>query len=381
MRLLLINFEYPPLGGGGGIATRQVAEELAKRHTVHVLTTRFNGLPAVESVAGVVIHRVSVLGRRSRSVATLVSLVTFVPAALWRGARLCRQQRFEVVNAQFVVPSGIVGWWLSWWFGIPFVLSFIGGDIYDPSKGISPHRNWLLRDLIRYLARQAASRTAISHDVARRARELHGVREPITVVPLGIKPAVVPPASRAELGWSEGELIFVSIGRLIPRKGFDDLVRVWRDIPAARLIIVGEGPQHRLLAGLISKLKLGERVQLLGFVDETKKQQILRVADAYVSAAEHEGFGIVFLEAMEAGLPIVATNSGGQTDFLVPGDNAILVPPCQPAELRAAVERLLNDDELRQTLGQNNRRKVSQYYLERTAARFERVLLQYAGGA
>lgn len=378
MRLLIINFEYPPLGGGGGVATKQVAEELAKRHTVHVLTTHFAGLAATEVSNGVVIHRVRVMGRRSLPVASLVSLFTFVPAALWRGWRLCRQERFDVINAQFAVPSGLVAWPLTRLFRAAFVLSFIGGDVYDPSKGSSPHRNIVLRWLIRRLAGAAVGRTAISSDVARRAKELHGVEQPITVVPLGLIPMVVPAASRGELGLPEHGPLFVSVGRLIPRKGFEDLLRAWHDIPTAHLVIIGDGPLLDRLKKSIREFDSGGRVHLLGFVDEIKKQQILRVADAYISGAEHEGFGIVFLEAMEAGLPIVATDTGGQTDFLVQGENAVLISPHQPEQLLEAVKQLLVDSRLRETLARNNREKVKQYYLENTAAQFEEVLQRYA---
>ncbi|MEX2054931.1 MAG: glycosyltransferase, partial [Candidatus Andersenbacteria bacterium] len=347
MKILIINFEYPPLGGGGGVATKDFGEELARQHEVHVITTWFKGLKRYECVAGVHIHRVRVVGRQSLPTSTLTSMITFVPAAVMTGIRLCRQNAFEVINAQFVLPSGVPAVVLAKMFRLPLVVSFIGGDIYDPSKGVSPHRHWLLRSLIRFISRQAIAGTAISHDTKRRAETLHGVSLPITVTPLGLRPVSVAPTSRAALGLSDNSFLFITIGRLIPRKGYEMLLSAWQDIPES-LAIIGSGPLKKPLQELIKKYQLANRVRILGYVEESTKNQMLRVADAYISASNHEGFGIVFLEAMAAGLPIIALNDGGHTDFLTADENALLIPPQNPTALQQAVRQLVADHKLQE---------------------------------
>ena len=380
MNILMINFEYPPLGGGGGVATHDIARELAKRHNVHVLTTAFRDLPYAEVLDNVTIHRVRVFGRTTLPNATFLSLITFAPAAFFAGIRIMMKMKFDVLYALFVIPSGLPAVFLSKLFRVPFVLTFIGGDIYDPSKGISPHRHILLRAIIRFIASSAKALTAISHDTKTRTIELHGVTQEITVVPIGLMPKDVPSASRAQLGYLEDDIICVSIGRLVPRKGYDILLKAWQNIPDAKLVIIGNGPLKAELAQHIQEYGLTDRVQLLGQVDEQQKLQILLIADMYVSAAQHEGFGIVFLEAMHAGLPIIAANDGGQTDFLTDGEHAFLLPPHDFRAISRAVIALIQNKELRVQMGRKNKEAVQEYYLDRTVARIEKILTN-AGSA
>src|SRR5688500_2172334 len=107
MKILIINFEYPPLGGGGGVATQQWAQALAMRHTIDIITTHMHGLPRREVQGKLTIHRVPVLGRQRQQTASLLSLLSFAPAALIAGLRLTARCRYDVLNAQFVLPSGL----------------------------------------------------------------------------------------------------------------------------------------------------------------------------------------------------------------------------------------------------------------------------------
>lgn len=374
MNILVFNFEYPPLGGGGGVATAQLAEELASRHSVHVITTAFGSLPIEETIRGVHVHRVRVFGRSEIPTSSLLSLLTFVPFALMRGMTVVRHHRPDVINAQFVIPSGLPAVLLARWFHIPFVVSFIGGDLYDPSKRISPHRYGIFRWMIRMIASYAAKKTAISEDTKTRAIELHGVDSDIAVIPIGLVPSHVNPADRARYNIPTGTFLCISIGRLIARKGYEVLINAFKQIPDAQLIIIGDGPLKEKLQTMIETFGFSDRMQLLGFVPEEQKQALLRCSDLYVSAAQHEGFGIVFLEAMHAGLAIVAANDGGQKDFLEHGKNAILVPPYEPKKLAHAVQALMANPKQRSHMGARNAQDVRSYYVEHTAGMFEDIL-------
>ncbi len=375
MNILIVNFEYPPLGGGGGVATKDIAETLSERHDVHVITTAPQDGVKEEKQGGVHLHRVSVLGRKKTQTASLLSLVTFVFPAFVRGFFLCKKEKFDVINAQFVIPSGIPASLLSFLFGIPFVLSFVGGDIYDPTKGMSPHRHWYLRLIISLVTMRASACTAISEDTKKRAQELHNVTKKIVVTHLGIQPISVESVDRASLGMVDTVLSAVTIGRLIPRKGYDALLRSWRSLSDIHLYIMGEGPLRDELQKSILEYGLQDCVHLMGYVSEEKKRQVLEQSDIYVSAAEHEGFGIVYLEAMDAGLPLVTIANGGHEDFLVDGVNALFVPAGDVSALSLSIQRLVDDEDMREAMAEKNKEDAKNFYLDRTVAQFEDVLL------
>lgn len=369
----MVNYEYPPLGGGGGIAQQDIAGALAARHDIVVLTTHFRGLPRREVQNGVKIWRVPVWGRTHLPTATLRSMVTFAPAAFAVGLRVLREFRPEVIHACFAVPSGLPAIFLGRALGIPVVLTLVGADIFDPdpTAGIATHRHPAVRAVVRYVLQRADARTAISRDTKRRAMDYHHAPADIEVIPLGlVPPKEFPPEQRTD---RSGPLRLITVGRLIPRKAHGDLLQAFAQVRRAdvRLDVIGDGPLLPDLRQSAVALGISERVTFHGAVPEARKWELLCQADCYVSSSLYEGFGMVFLEAMYAGLPIIATDRGGQTDFLATGENALLVPPRQPAQLASALSWILRDDALRQRLADANRQKIHTFRIDDTVARYE----------
>ena len=349
MRILVVNYEYPPLGGGGGVLTRTLVRELARRHEVTVLTTRGDGQHAESYDDGAHIARVAVIGRRDLARASLASMLSFVPAARRRGAALFARVPPDLVHTFFAIPSGPAGSWLARRTGTPHVLTVIGADVHDPSRAISPDRFPPLRRTVAGVLRDADAVTAISTDIAQRAESLTR-RADIEVVSCAVEAPALPKPDRGALGWGRDEFVVLTIARLVARKGIDALIRAaGRAGPPLVLEIVGDGPLRGSLERLAAEVAPG-RVRFAGGIDARDKALRLASADAFGLVSLHEGFGLVYLEAMHAGLPVVAGDSGGQTDFLRDGANALLVPPSDPVAIGAALSRLAGDRVLRRRL-------------------------------
>lgn len=380
VNILTFDYEYPPLGGGGGVIHALLAVEHAKRHHVAVITSQYGDLPPFELRAGVEIHRVPIVGRSDPSAASLVSMLSYPAAAWWKAAAILRRRRYDLIHGHFAVPTGPASVPPAFLARLPHVVSIYGGDIYDPSKKLSPHRNPALRLAVDGVLRSSAAVVACSTNTKENTYRYYGYRGPIEIIPLGIRQPEFPPATREALGLPAGAFLTVTVGRLVKRKALDRLLQALTrpECAETHLVVVGSGPELDPLRSLAERLSLGARVRFLGRVEEERKWQILAASDAYVSATLHEGFGLVYLEAMAAGLPVITPDHGGQVDFLKDGESGYLVPAGNEERLAAAIARAAAEPAERKRMGEGNRKRAPEHRIERCAeayeALYERVL-------
>jgi glycosyltransferase involved in cell wall biosynthesis len=376
MKILFCNYEYPPLGGGGGVVMAALARQLARRHEVTVLTSRALDLPADSDDQGVRVVRVPVFFRRQLAVANFPSMAAYLPTGFLRGWSLGRHHAFDVINTHFVVPTGPLGQALARWHRLPNVLSVHGGDLFDPSKSSSPHRHAPLRAAVRRLLLSADEVVGQSHDTVRHVREIYGVQRNVGLIPLGIeRPPVTERPSRASLVLPDEAFVMVTVGRLVARKASTQLVDVLAlsGLRDAYLVVVGDGPDAAAIEQRAVERGVRDRVKLLGQVSDRDKYAALAAADIFVSTSQHEGFGLVYLEAMAFGLPVVCYDRGGQTDFLSSGVTGYVARLNVVEEFTQAVIDLHANSALRNACRERNLRRVESYFIDTCAARYEAV--------
>ncbi|MDY6933220.1 MAG: glycosyltransferase family 4 protein [Spirochaetota bacterium] len=382
LRILIINYEFPPLGGGGGIASSDLAKEWRKLARIDVLTSSFKRLKPFEVRDEISIYRAKTFFRKSKDAATFISMLSFLPSALIIGMRLFRKNRYNIINTHFAVPSGPVGYLLGKLFHTPNVLSLHGGDIYDPSKSMSPHRNVFFRIIVRFILNRADEIIAQSSNTKLNAIKYYKPWKEIKIVPLAYHPTEIPVITRKEMKIKSDEFILITIGRLVKRKAMDVIINAISMIPDDRiqLFIVGDGPDRINLENLVKNLKLEKRIHFLGYLSDEEKYKYLSVSDIFILPSMHEGFGIVYMEAMYCGLPIVCTNHGGQTDFLINGENAILIDVGDIKACSEAILKFYKDKEFYDNCSENNSKKIIDFYAEPIAMRYIEIFRDLLSG-
>ena len=375
MKILICNFEYPPLGGGGGVMTALLAEEMAKKHEITILTSQAFGLPRESSHNGVRVVRVPVYFRRKVDSASLGSMFAYVPMALKKAVGLMRANHYDVINTHFVVPTGPVGDALSRMAGIPNILTLHGGDLYDPTKTTSPHRFAIMRSGIKCYLRRADLVVGQSTDTLERASKLYTPRFRKALVPLAIAKPQFKPISRKDWDFTDSDVLLMTVGRLINRKAIPQLIRMMESFRGTQvhLLIVGIGTFEEDLKAEVAQKKLSDQIHFTGFVDEDLKFSLLQMSDLYVSTTQHEGFGIVFLEAMVSGLPIVCYDKGGQTDFLQDGKTGYLVPLNDLDLFTERCRSLIQNRALRMEMAKYNEQYVQEFFIDEYAQKYENI--------
>jgi glycosyltransferase involved in cell wall biosynthesis len=383
MNILMINYEYPPLGGGGGVFTQQLAEELVKTNKITLITSKFQGQKSYEISTNVEIFRVPVLLRKSRNTATIISMLSFCPASLWIGYNILKKKRFDVVHSIFAIPSAPSGLALARRFRLPHILSILGGDVYDPSKELSPHKTPLLHYTVRKVLGRSDVVVALSSDISKRAADYYNISRKIDIQHLGISSPVFEMVGRERFNFKDSDILLVTIGRIIPRKSIQDLIRVVKILndENVKLIIVGDGPEREKLQNMAEDLYVSDRVFFFGNVSDEEKFQLLSLADIYLSSAQHEGFGIVFLEAMTSCLPIVSYNIGGHIDFLINEKTGFLVEYGDIAKFAKCTKELCDNKVLRKSMGSFNKEYVKDFSIANCARKYQYIYELIAGKA
>ncbi len=372
MRLLIINSEYPPIGGGAGNASANLARSLAEiGHDVLVLTARFSDLPRVEKRDGVTIHRIPALRRKQERSGALEQAAFILSASLWILGR-ARQIRPNATLAFFGMPSGAVAWLLKKFYRIPYVVSLRGGDVpgFRPYDFKTYHK--LIGPFLHIIWHGASAVIANSKGLRDLALAFDSNIE-IPIIPNGVDSSRYAVEDRE---WSPPRIL--SVGRVVHQKGLDLGLRALAQLKDLdwEWYIVGDGPQTTSLKSLARELGISERVMFPGWQSHQDLLKWYHQANLFLFPSRHEGMPNAVLEAMASGLPVIATRIAGNEELVVEGETGFLVQTENVDELREALRKALTHSSLREKMGAASRLRVEQNYTWQKAAEQYQTLLK-----
>lgn len=298
------------------------------------------------------------------------------PIRLGRLAHFLRREKFDLLHT-YLTYANILGVLAGKPAGVPVVAS-LRSTATDP-RFYHPVRYRLESWLLRFGARGVmANGYSIAEANQRRLRHKRILVIPNAVAVPPLLSAAERAAVRAGLLPEPNRLMLISVGRLSPPKGFSDLLAAFAEVrqahPSAFLVIVGEGALRPELERQAASLGLSQDLLLTGARNDVPR--LLAASDLFVNASRWEGLSVAILEAMAAGLPVVATGVGDTPHIVVVG-TGVVVPPQHPARLAEALRALLDQPQALSVMGSAAREHILRHYS--LAAWVEQFLIWYAG--
>jgi glycosyltransferase involved in cell wall biosynthesis len=318
-------------------------------------------------------HEETAPDRMKRSVLYRLMPLPFVLAGMVAIWRLCRRRRYDVIHVHWPLPLALFGWAAQRARSTPLITTFYGVELRWVKSSLR-----FLKRFVAWSARRSDRVVAISSYTAAELRELTDV--PVEVIPYT---AALPPPPPSPPKRDTGGRTVLFVGRLVERKGVAHLIEALTRLTSrspVRLVIVGDGAERPRLVALAQRLGIADRVVFRGKISDADLQQAYQAADLLVLPAtldargDTEGLGVVLLEAMNYGVPVIASRIGGITDIVADGESGILVPPGEAAALAAAIDRVLGDAALARRLGEAGRARLArEFSWEAITKRWEAV--------
>ena len=374
MRILILNYEFPPMGGGAAYASYNLSKQLAMRgHDVTVLASRYGDQPKREIQDNVRIIR-CLSWRKSIHDCGLRGAFTYLLSAATTLISLRRRNSFDIVHYFFSFPTGLLSYLPYAFRKAPFVVSLRGSDVpgYDPYNKKIEVLHGLMLPLNKGVWKRAASVVALSSSL-RRLAHAKLPQKKIEVIPNGIESDLFHPCRSDTDGNHKHR--FITVSRLINRKGIDLILQALADLndDSIELLIVGTGNYERQLKHLVRDLGLEETVRFHGYCPREELPDLYNKACAFILPSRVESFGMVFVEAMACGLPVIGANTGGVVD-LVEDDCGILVDNGDVEQIKNAIVQIKRSEELRQSMGECGQKRAQTHFTwESVTDRYEAI--------
>jgi len=362
MKIVILVSMYPPVHiGGAEIVAQNIAKHLSLRgHDVFVVTSQDRGFPLQQREEEFLVNRIYY--PKIKYIGTMIFWIKCL--------FLIKKINPDIVYCK-TIQMGVPGFLFKKFYKKPYIVWCQGDDIYFP---------WPFKKYISRIVLNLAD--AVVAQTNNMKQELHkNYIKNIFVLPNGIDlekfHGFSKWAVREEFKIPLDEKIIIFVGGLKSIKGVAYLIEAFKTIsqtfPKARLLLVGDGQERHNLEELVKKHSLQEKVHFLGQIENANIPKYMSLADIFVLPSLFEMFGVVNLEAMASGLPIVATRVYGVPEVVEDGQNGFLVDSKSPEQLAEKMLLLFENDQLREEISENNKEKAKKYSWEHIIEKLEKI--------
>lgn len=370
----MVNYEFPPIGGGGGTTTRFLAKYMSKLGVdVSVLTARPQKENFYNHPEGFKIYYVGPV-KHKLTTTHIPELARFALTTIFYSKNVLKIIKPDLIHCFFAIPSGCFGLYCKKVFNIPYITSALGADV--PGFNIG---DWRLNTY--HIITQSFSKAIWEnslHVVANSTSlktlcENFSQNQKIEVITNGVDSEMFYPKENKMISKNEIRLLYLS--RLTFQKGIETLIKALgilkeRNINNYKLTVVGEGHLKDSMFNLIDKFNMREKVDFLGWKKLEETPEVYRNSDVFILPSVMEGMPSVALQAMSCGLPLIASRVSGFEQILEEEINGYFAGFNNPEEFANAIEKLLKSPELIEKMSRESTRKARQFSWERISEQY-----------
>jgi glycosyltransferase involved in cell wall biosynthesis len=374
MRILMLDNEYPPLGGGMGTANEALLRQFAQCRDMEIdlVTSALDSRPEeVQSSDRIRFYKVPVRNKNIHHSSNR-ELITYAFQARPLALRLHRRRPYDFCFAWSTLPAGAIARYLHWRTGLPYLVWASGPDI----PGFELRYRHLYPILLPVLRSVWRNATPLIAKCRQEVDLIHASdsRVEVTQIPNGVDLAAFRPGPPIP---DDGPLKLICVARLIERKGQAHLIQAIRRLvdDGVEVVadLVGDGDSLADYQALVERLGVGQRVNFLGYVAREDIPGYYAAAHVFVLPSYFEGMALAAVEALSAGLPLVVTRTGGTEDLVEEGVNGLTFDWADVDQLAAHLRCLAGDRALARRMGAASRARAARYGWEAIAATYREL--------
>lgn len=373
LKVLMVNYEFPPIGGGGGTTTRFLAKHLVKLGVdISILTAKPTNQDYYNHPEGFKLYYVGPL-KKKLTTTHIPELTRFMLTVIYYAKSIIKPIQVDLIHCFFTIPSGCFGLYSKKVFNIPYITSALGADV--PGFNIGDWRLNIYHGITKSLSKAIWNNSSFVIANSPSLKDLcikFSPKQDVKVITNGVDTEVFYPRAKV-IKNNDVHLLYVS--RLTFQKGIETLIEACgilkeRGVTSYKLTVVGEGHLKDKMFALIDKFKIRDKVTFLGWKKLEELPDIYRSADVFILPSVMEGMASVALQAIACGLPIIASRVEGFQEVLEDNVNGLSAEYKNPIAFANAIEKLIKSSELRASMSKNSIVKAKRFSWENIAKQY-----------